>query len=65
MLSLIAWQARRTLAAEQATLAGLVPGNPKMATVQPTAERWLRMFTYLHLLIQRLDNQRLGQVREA
>jgi transposase len=65
VLSLIEWQARRTLAAEQATLAGLVPGNPKMATAQPTAERLLRMFTNLHLLIHQVGGQWLGQVLEA
>ena len=65
VLSLIEWQARRSLAAEQATLAGLVPGNPKMATAQPTAERLLRMFTNLHLRIHQVGDQRLGQVLEA
>ncbi|MFQ3661462.1 MAG: IS1634 family transposase [Chloroflexaceae bacterium] len=65
VLSLIAWQARRSLAAEQATLPGLVPGNPKMATAQPTAERLLRMFTHVHLLIHQVGDQRLGQVLEA
>jgi transposase len=65
VLSLIEWQARRSLATEQATLAGLVPGNPKMATAQPTAERLLRMFTNLHLLIHQVGGQRLGQVLEA
>jgi transposase len=65
VLSLIEWQARRTLAAEQATLAGLVPGNPKLATAQPTAERLLRMFTNLHLLIHQVGEERLGQVLEA
>ena len=49
--TLLEWQARRTLAAEQATVAGLVPGNPKMATAHPTAERLLVMFTSLHLLL--------------
>lgn len=65
VLSLIEWQARRSLAAEQATLAGLVPGNPKMATAQPTAERLLRMFTNLHLRIHQVGDQRLGRVLEA
>ena len=32
LLGLLEWRARRTFAAEQATVAGLVPGNPKMAT---------------------------------
>lgn len=65
VLSLIEWQARRSLAAEQATLGGLVPGNPKLATAHPTAERLLRMFTNLHLLIHQVGDQRLGQVLEA
>ena len=49
VLALLEWQARRSLAAEQATIAGLVPGNPKMATAYPTTERLLAMFTSLHL----------------
>jgi hypothetical protein len=32
---------RRELAENQEKLAGLVPGNPKMATARPTAERLL------------------------
>jgi transposase len=65
VLGLLEWQARRTLAAKQATLVGLVPGNPKMATAYPTAERLLAMFTSLHLLLQQADNQRIGQVLES
>ena len=63
--TLLEWQARRTLAAEQATVAGLVPGNPKMATAHPTAERLLTMFTSLHLFIHQVGDQRVGQVRES
>ncbi|MCG8348809.1 MAG: hypothetical protein MI924_13645 [Chloroflexales bacterium] len=65
VLTLLEWQARRSLAAEQATLAGLAPGNPKMATARPTAERLLRVFTNLHLLIHQVGDQRVGQVLEA
>ena len=65
VLTLLEWQARRTLAAEQATVAGLVPGNPKMATAHPTAERLLAMFTSLHLLLQQVGDQRVGQVLES
>jgi hypothetical protein len=36
-----------------------------MATAQPTAERLLRMFTNLHLLIHQVGEQRLGQLVEA
>ncbi len=63
--TLLEWQARRTLAAEQATVAGLVPGNPKMATAHPTAERLLSMFTHRHLILQHVGDQRVGQVLES
>jgi len=65
VLALLEWQARRTLATEQTTVAGLVPGNPKMATAHPTAERLLAMCTSLHLLLQQVGDQRVGQVLEA
>ena len=65
VLTLLEWQARRTLAAEQTTLAGLVPGNPKIATARPTAERLLSVFTSLHLLIHQVGDQRIGQLLEA
>ena len=64
VLGLLEWQARRTLAAEQASLAGLVPGNPKLTTTRPTAERLLAMFTSLHLLLQQVGDQWVGQVLE-
>ena len=64
VLGLLEWQARRTLAAEQATVAGLVPGNPKLATARPTAERLLAMFTSLHLLLQQVGDHWVGQVLE-
>jgi transposase len=65
VLTLLEWQARCTLAEEQASLAGLVPGNPKMATPRPTAERLLSVFTSLHLLIHQVGEERVGQVLEA
>lgn len=65
VLSLLEWQARRSLADEQASLSGLVPGNPKMATARPTAERLLGVFTNLHLLIHQVGEERVGQVLEA
>ena len=34
------------------SISGLVPGNPKMKTSRPTAERLLSQFGNLHLLIQ-------------
>jgi transposase len=65
VLTLLEWQARRTLAEEQASLAGLVPGNPKMATARPTAERLLSVFTSLHLLIHQVGEERVGQLVEV
>lgn len=50
-LTLLEFVAKRSLAAEQATIAGLVPGNPKMKTGRPSAERLLAAFDKFHLLI--------------
>jgi transposase len=59
-LLFIAWQAltlmdfiaRRELAKTNEKLAGLVPGNSKMAMARPTAERRLASFKNLHLLVE-------------
>lgn len=42
----------RSLAEKGEKLAGLVPGNPRMATERPTAERILSQFDNLHLHIK-------------
>jgi transposase len=65
VILLLAWQvltllelvARRSLAERQEEIAGLVPGNPKMQTARPTAERMLEAFGNLHLLVQRVGDQ--------
>ncbi len=44
VLTLIDFVARRELEKSGEKLAGLVPGNPKMATARPTAERLLEAF---------------------
>ena len=46
------FMARRELAKSNETISGLVPGNPKMKTNRPTAERMLSQFHNLNLLIQ-------------
>jgi transposase len=51
-LTLMDFIARRELAKTNEKLSGLVPGNPKMATARPTAERLLRSFKNLHLLVE-------------
>ena len=51
-LTLMDFIARRELAKTNEKLTGLVPGNPKIATVRPTAERLLASFKNLHLLVE-------------
>jgi len=52
VLTLMEFVARRELAKSNETISGLVPGNPKMKTSRPTAERMLSQFHNLNLLIQ-------------
>ncbi len=51
VLTLLAFVARRQLAAERTTLAGLSAGNPKRETARPTAERLLEAFQAITLTI--------------
>ena len=64
-ITLLEYVARRELATQQDQLAGLVPGNPKMKTPRPTAERLLSQFTQLHLLIEESDHGISGRLIEA
>ncbi|MBU1751499.1 MAG: transposase [Chloroflexi bacterium] len=64
-LTLLEFVARRELAQRQETVAGLVPGNPRMKTAQPTAERILSQFTHLHLLIEETEPQIKGHLVET
>ncbi|MDY0376360.1 MAG: hypothetical protein RBQ72_11630 [Desulfobacterium sp.] len=43
---------RKELSKTDEPIPGLVPGNPKMKTKRPTAERLLSQFGNLHLLIE-------------
>ena len=54
-LTLLEFVAQRQLKAEKATIAGLVPGNPKMKTDHPSAERILAQFDELHLYIEETE----------
>jgi transposase len=65
VLTLLEWEARRSLAEAQETIAGLAPGNPKRATARPTAERMLSVFTNIHLQLQRVGDQWIGTVVET
>jgi transposase len=51
-LTLLEFVARQKLAETDETMSGLVPGNPKMKTARPTAERLLSQFKNLHLMIE-------------
>lgn len=64
-LTLIEFVARRELASQQETIAGLVPGNPKMKTTRPTAERLLAQFTNLHLFVEETKAQVTGRLVET
>ena len=49
-LTLLEFVAQQELARRGEKMSGLVPGNPKMKTAQPSAERLLARFTGLHWL---------------
>lgn len=53
------------LSERQETLSGLVPGNPKMKTPRPTAERLLAQFDNLHLLMEEKGKDISGVVVEV
>jgi transposase len=52
VLTLMELVSRRELAKSGESISGLVPGNPKMKTTRPTAERLLSQFDNLHMLIE-------------
>lgn len=52
VLTLMEFVSRRELAKKDESISGLVPGNPKMKTKRPTAERLLSQFNNLHLLVE-------------
>ena len=54
-LTLLEFVSQSQLKANQDTIAGLVPGNPKMKTDHPSAERILAQFEGLHLFIDETE----------
>lgn len=64
-LTLIDFVAQRSLAEQETSLAGLVPGNPKMKTSRPSAERLLAVFDKLHLVIVETDGLVSGYLLES
>ena len=65
VLTLMEFVSRRELSKENETISGLVPGNPKMKTSRPTAERLLSQFGSLHLLIEEKGKKISGTMVEA
>jgi transposase len=63
-LTLFEYVIRRALAKQGETLAGLVPGNPKLKTARPTAERILSQFDNLHLLVKETSKKVSGVLVE-
>lgn len=63
-LTLIDFVAQRSLTEKNTSIAGLVPGNPKMKTDHPSAERLLAAFDKLHLLISETDDLASGHLLE-
>lgn len=64
-LTLLEFVARRSLADQQAEIAGLVPGNPQRKTDRPTAERLLDAFTKLHLVVETDQTALRGSLNET
>ena len=64
-LTLMDFVAQRSLAEQQTSIAGLVPGNPKMKTSHPSAERLLAAFDKLHLVITETDGLASGYLLES
>lgn len=62
VLALGDYTAKQALAAEEAELAGIYPGNPKRSTATPTTERMLRAFDNLNLLLIPVADQLHCQV---
>jgi len=56
------YTAKQALAAEEAELAGIYPGNPQRSTATPTTERMLRAFDNLNLLLIPVADQLHCQV---
>lgn len=64
-LTLLEYVARRSLSDRKETIAGLVPGNPKMKSDRPSAERLLAAFANFHLLLTETDQMVAATLIEA
>ena len=64
VLTLMEFVVRRELSESGEILTGLVPGNPKMKTARPTAERIISQFKGLHCLIEETEGGITGYMVE-
>jgi DNA-binding response OmpR family regulator len=64
-LTLLEFVSQRQLKANHETIAGLVPGNPKMKTDHPSAERILAQFEGLHLFIEETETHLNARLIES
>jgi len=64
VLTSIEFVARKELEESDDSISGLVPGNPKMKTNRPTAERMLSQFDNIHLMIWSDGKKIIGSVVE-
>lgn len=62
ILTLTEFVARRALEADNESLAGLYPGNPKQQTLQPTSERLLAVFKKITLSLVQLSGHTIVHV---
>lgn len=63
-LTLLEFVTQRQLAARKESVAGLVPGNPRMKTARPSAERILTQFHNLHLFVKETHTEVSGHLVE-
>ena len=65
LITLMEFVVARELARREESFSGLVPGNPKMKTTHPSAERILALFSYIHLLVEDTQPQTTGRCVES
>ncbi len=65
VLTLMEFVSRMELSKTGEPISGLVPGNPKMKTNRPIAERQLSQFDNLHLLIEEKGKRISGAMVEG
>ncbi len=65
VLTLLEFVIRRELESQRETMAGLVPGNPRMKTARPTASLLLAQFKEINCLIEQTGERISGRIVET